>query len=926
MLTVECSQIGIVISRMVTDMDTVAHGSQALPAAGWQAWFSRFADSRWFFPVWLAVVMVILFHDAVGPDCLFAYRDSAHFYPPLYKLVREEWLAGRVPLWNPLLNNGQPLAGMATSGAFYPPQVLLTLLLPDGQSLNVLVILHLAFAATGAYLLARFQGLSRPAATLAGLTYGFGGSVLFQIYNPIYACGAAWLVWAMLGGVRLLAGGGLRDFLLLATSLAFSVLSGEPQAGYHAGLVLGLWWLFQPTRSWRGLVALGLAAGAGGLLSLVQIALAAEFTADTSRAMDLAPQSIWQVPEFLMRSGQSPDRANWYDILIGRPPKVARHYFSTYGFTLLPWRIVELIWPGFSGPPSGRWTISSGFDAAATWANSLYAGLLPALAPAALGLVRVGRPGSRRFWLLLLAASFVTSFGAYGVVGLVRNAGVLATGQFAEFGYRAGDEVGGPYWLLSILAPGYSGFRYPVKWMTVFTLALGQIAAFVIDASRDAAVRRRLRTASMLTAATIAVATLGLPVVVSGSTAWWPLVFGGLQAVAMSVLIATLMRAGGAGIPPAAVAATLVGMTAIDLGLAGRRDIVIAPFSTIRDASGYLAELADGRLPALAAASPRLRVAVLGSPGLVDLSDPYRYASFLGMVLVAHVPMLHDCEKFGETSTAMQRDAEALCNPAADEGKTTLPRRTYDLAAVEYFLIPNERDTLDKATGFLQDWSAGQKKGDYEGPEPAGGDLPVVDLHLPGSESAPPLAFLARNDSALPRARIVHRVAAIPPISSKAWDRWIDALKRIGFPNPEVPDLIHAAVVEAADPRQPVVARATLGGDKSRPRADRCRIVHDDSQRVVVEAELAEPGVVVLADTYHPDWSVVVSSDGGPPRSLPILRTNRIHRGVSLPEGCHMLEFRYRSRTFARTWPITAAAWAAAAGAWAWSWSRRRAA
>jgi hypothetical protein len=163
-------------------------------------------------------------------------------------------------------------------------------------------------------------------------------------------------------------------------------------------------------------------------------------------------------------------------------------------------------------------------------------------------------------------------------------------------------------------------------------------------------------------------------------------------------------------------------------------------------------------------------------------------------------------------------------------------------------------------------------------------------------------------------------------MSSQAWDRWIDALKRIAFPNPEVPDLFHAALVEAADPRQPVVPRAASSGDAGPLRADGCRIVHDDAQRVVVEAELAEPGLVVLADAFHPDWSVVVSSDGGPPRLLPILRTNRIHRGVSLPEGRHVLEFRYRSRTFARTWPITAAAWVAAAAAWAWPGSRRRAA
>ena len=87
----------------------------------------------------------------------------------------------------------------------------------------------------------------------------------------------------------------------------------------------------------------------------------------------------------------------------------------------------------------------------------------------------------------------------------------------------------------------------------------------------------------------------------------------------------------------------------------------------------------------------------------------------------------------------------------------------------------------------------------------------------------------------------------------------------------------------------------------------------DESQRVVVTAELAEPGLVVLADAFHPDWTLTVSSDGADPRPLPIRRVNRIHRGCSLPAGRHVLEFRYHSKTFARTIWITLAAWGSAA-------------
>jgi len=224
---------------------------------------------RMLFPLVLGATIAVLFAGSVGPGLVFAFRDSLHFYPPLYRLVADEWLAGRVPLWNPLLNCGQPLAGMGSAGAFYPPQILLAMLLPDGTSLNVYCILHLTLAATGAYLLARDQGCSRPAATVAGLAYAFGGSVLGQVYNPIYAAGAAWLAWAVYAGLRLLqASGGTCDFVLLAAALAMCVFCGDPQAAYHAGLVLGLFWLMLPGRSWKGFGMLAAAGLAGGLLAL----------------------------------------------------------------------------------------------------------------------------------------------------------------------------------------------------------------------------------------------------------------------------------------------------------------------------------------------------------------------------------------------------------------------------------------------------------------------------------------------------------------------------------------------------------------------------------------------------------------------------------------------------------------------------------
>jgi hypothetical protein len=62
---------------------------------------------------------------------------------------------------------------------------------------------------------------------------------------------------------------------------------------------------------------------------------------------------------------------------------------------------------------------------------------------------------------------------------------------------------------------------------------------------------------------------------------------------------------------------------------------------------------------------------------------------------------------------------------------------------------------------------------------------------------------------------------------------------------------------------------------------------------VVVTLAAAAPGLLVLTDSYSPDWSVAI--DGEP---AGLLRVNGIFRGVAVPEGNHVVEFRYRPTLF----------------------------
>jgi len=872
---------------------------------------------RQLFPAALVAVAAVLFFDALRPDAVFAYRDSLHFYPPLYKLVRDEWLAGRAPLWNPLLNGGQPLAGMGTSGAFYPPQVILSILLPDGLSLTVLAIFHLGLAATGGYLLARCQHCARPAATVAGLAYAFSGSVLFQIYNPIYVAGAAWLAWGVYAGWRLLHGAGLEQFLLLAVALAMAVLSGDPQSAYHTGLVLGLIWLLMPRRSWRGGASLGAAAAVAGCLALMPIALAAEFARESTRVLGIT----------------------WSDLLLGRGSAAAPHQELIYRLALQPWRLIELIWPAASGPLFYRWPAVLGLDQSGPWVNSVYAGI----GPAAAVVTAIGRRSQRgsavRIWLVVLGCAFWASLGGLGLVGLGRNAMALAAGDIRALGYRPGDEVGGLYWLLTVIAPGYAGFRYPSKWLTVFALAYAQLAALVLTRLDEPAVRRRLATTCLTVTVCMGVVTavlaaraivVGVADVLPGpsgdprrAAAFWVVIGGALQATLVAATAARLLWGSASEIAIGTnlrlpVAMALMILTAADLALAGRGQVFIEPFGDLVRAGDYLDGLRDGRRADLAAASPTPRIVVWGAPPkFVDHRNPNRFTRWTGVAMRGHVPWLHGWGVFGEPSTALPATLKMLAEPIDVDGRLCVPRRVFDQAAVEYFLVPLDGLTKADLQAQFADWSAGQKQGDYEGPAPAGLPLPRMPLFLPGEEEEPPVALAIRNESALPRVRIVREVLELEPVSRRTWQPWLDRLRLIAFPSPELPGLSIPVVVEANGPSdaavEPVEQRKAAERAVAAAARDECRIVSDESQRVVIECTLAEPGVVVLADTFDPDWRLFVATDGRPLQEHPILRANQIQRACRLPAGRHVLEYEYRSQTFDRTVWITLGAWAAVA-------------
>jgi uncharacterized membrane protein YfhO len=96
------------------------------------------------------------------------------------------------------------------------------------------------------------------------------------------------------------------------------------------------------------------------------------------------------------------------------------------------------------------------------------------------------------------------------------------------------------------------------------------------------------------------------------------------------------------------------------------------------------------------------------------------------------------------------------------------------------------------------------------------------------------------------------------------------------------------------------------------------RITHEEPRRVVLEAELVQPGYVVLSDTYFPGWHAWVDD-----REVPILPANLMFRAVPVPAGAHQITFLYRPASWIAGATLTLLATAITAGLLLWGLKQR---
>ncbi|MDQ4099401.1 MAG: YfhO family protein [Chloroflexota bacterium] len=160
------------------------------------------------------------------------------------------------------------------------------------------------------------------------------------------------------------------------------------------------------------------------------------------------------------------------------------------------------------------------------------------------------------------------------------------------------------------------------------------------------------------------------------------------------------------------------------------------------------------------------------------------------------------------------------------------------------------------------------------------GDLQLLTRRYPTVYEDGVVRVLENTD-ALPRAWLVHEAAEASPGEALA-------MLAGGVVDPRRTTLLETAPPALAAPRDPA--------------ADGVAVTAYTPDRILLSARSDAPGLLVISDTYDPDWRAYV--DGEP---APVLVANYVLRAVALPAGAHTVELRYEPRSLTVGLVISAA-------------------
>lgn len=288
-----------------------------------------------------------------------SFGDYHLYHYPLRHLVASRLEQGQLPLWNPHIFAGVPLAANPQAVLLYPGS-LLHYVLPLAWALSLDAWLHASAAVAGAFLLLRTWRLDRGGAALLATAYGLSPFLIYRVSQgvPTHLAALAWAPWVWLAALT-------KHPFPIALTFGLQVLSGHPQFALVNAIGLGAWGLVKDPRR---AIALIPAAALGLFLAAAQVLPTLEY-------LGLSVRKIWD-------------------------PGLA------LGYSMRPAYLATLLWPNALGnpfQPSFALYPSEFFEML-----GLYLGLAPA-ALAAYGLYRARGRAAAALWAVLFLGLFLAT-------------------------------------------------------------------------------------------------------------------------------------------------------------------------------------------------------------------------------------------------------------------------------------------------------------------------------------------------------------------------------------------------------------------------------------------------------------------------------------------------------------------------------------
>ncbi|MDH7475218.1 MAG: YfhO family protein [Anaerolineae bacterium] len=375
----------------------------------------------------LAIPPLVLFWPFVfGRKVLFWGTPLLQFYP-WRELAIQILRSGQLPLWNPYLGNGTPLAANLQSAVFYPLNFLY-LFIPVHWAMGYTAVLHVLLSGWFMYFYGRTLGLSRFASVIGGLAYALSGYMVARLGFLTENAAFPWIALLFCLSERLVCHRNWPSALMLGLAIGVQFLAGHAQTWTYSMWAVGFYTLF---RAWQE----SKRQGASDKIKVgVLFALAVLVGAGVA-AVQVLP--TWELTRFSQRaSGLDWDFAMQY--------------------SFWPWRMLTLLAPDFFGNPAH----GDFWGYATYWEDAGYIGVLP-LGLALFAIVRWGLLRKRGRKGDVVALQVVPLLGSLAVGSLV-----LAMGKNTPI-----------FPLVYRYVPGFGLFQAPARLLCIYTLAMATLAA-----------------------------------------------------------------------------------------------------------------------------------------------------------------------------------------------------------------------------------------------------------------------------------------------------------------------------------------------------------------------------------------------------------------------------------------------------------------